>query len=78
MAPVLAAPPNRVARHYDIATPDGTPLGSGKANGEGHLPASSSPRRPTANGLPSPPPTAPAPSVSPPTTAQAPDITAPG
>ncbi|CHP57075.1 VCBS repeat-containing protein [Salmonella enterica subsp. enterica serovar Typhi] len=57
-----------------ITTPDGTPLGSGKADGEGHFtlplaPAQTNGEQVTATDS--------ANNVSPPTTAQAPDITAP-
>ncbi|WP_329540118.1 Ig-like domain-containing protein [Salmonella enterica] len=57
-----------------IATPDGKPLGSGKADGEGHftlplVPAQTNGEQVTATDS--------ANNVSPPTTAQAPDITAP-
>lgn len=59
-----------------IATPNGTPLGSGKADGEGHftlplLPAQTNGEQVTVTATDS------ANNVSPPTTAQAPDITAP-
>lgn len=59
-----------------IATPDGTPLGSGKADGEGHftlplVPAQTNGEQVTVTATDS------ANNVSPPTTAQAPDITAP-
>ncbi|HFN4220522.1 TPA: BapA/Bap/LapF family large adhesin [Salmonella enterica subsp. enterica] len=59
-----------------ITTPDGTPLGSGKADGEGHFtlplaPAQTNGEQVTVTATDS------ANNVSPPTTAQAPDITAP-
>lgn len=59
-----------------IATPDGKPLGSGKADGEGHftlplVPAQTNGEQVTVTATDS------ANNVSPPTTAQAPDITAP-
>ncbi|HDI4959167.1 TPA: BapA prefix-like domain-containing protein [Salmonella enterica] len=59
-----------------IATPDGTPLGSGKVDGEGHftlplLPAQTNGEQVIVTATDS------ANNVSPPTTAQAPDITAP-
>ncbi|ELT5256829.1 BapA prefix-like domain-containing protein [Salmonella enterica] len=59
-----------------IATPDGKPLGSGKADGEGHftlplVPAQTNGEQVTFTATDS------ANNVSPPTTAQAPDITAP-
>ncbi|EDQ5592111.1 BapA prefix-like domain-containing protein [Salmonella enterica] len=59
-----------------IATPDGTPLGSGKADGEGHftlplVPAQTNGEQVTVTATDN------ANNVSPPTTAQAPDITAP-
>ncbi|EDV4563223.1 BapA prefix-like domain-containing protein [Salmonella enterica subsp. enterica] len=59
-----------------IATPDGTPLGSGKVDSEGHftlplVPAQTNGEQVTVTATDS------ANNVSPPTTAQAPDITAP-
>ncbi|EDT6902059.1 BapA prefix-like domain-containing protein [Salmonella enterica subsp. enterica] len=59
-----------------IATPDGKPLGSGKADGEGHftlplVPAQTNGEQVTVTATDN------ANNVSPPTTAQAPDITAP-
>ncbi|EKB9455013.1 BapA prefix-like domain-containing protein [Salmonella enterica] len=59
-----------------IATPDGTPLGSGKVDGEGHftlplVPAQTNGEQVIVTATDS------ANNVSPPTTAQAPDITAP-
>lgn len=59
-----------------IATPDGTPLGSGKVDSEGHftlplVPAQANGEQVTVTATDS------ANNVSPPTTAQAPDITAP-
>ncbi|EEJ6338117.1 BapA prefix-like domain-containing protein [Salmonella enterica] len=59
-----------------IATPDGTPLGSGKVDSEGHftlplIPAQTNGEQVTVTATDS------ANNVSPPTTAQAPDITAP-
>nr|AAD34846.1 proline/threonine-rich protein [Salmonella enterica subsp. enterica serovar Typhi] len=59
-----------------ITTPDGTPLGSGKADGEGHFtlplaPAQTNGEQVTVTATDS------ANNVSPPTTAQGPDITAP-
>lgn len=59
-----------------ITTPDGTPLGSGKADGEGHFtlplaPAQTNGEQVTVTATDS------ANNVSPPTTAQVPDITAP-
>ncbi|EEG1973435.1 BapA prefix-like domain-containing protein [Salmonella enterica] len=59
-----------------ITTPDGTPLGSGKADGEGHftlplVPAQTNGEQVTVTATDN------ANNVSPPTTAQAPDITAP-
>ncbi|ECB7945379.1 BapA prefix-like domain-containing protein [Salmonella enterica subsp. enterica serovar Kottbus] len=59
-----------------ITTPDGTPLGSGKADGEGHFtlplaPAQTNGEQVTVTATDN------ANNISPPTTAQAPDITAP-
>ncbi|EDS9320983.1 BapA prefix-like domain-containing protein [Salmonella enterica] len=57
-----------------ITTPDGTPLGSGKADGEGHFTLPLAPAQTNGEQVTV---TATANNVSPPTTAQAPDITAP-